>query len=156
MLPGQTAYSLAGLLIGTFGDGAGIYQHQVRGRPRGRRVPPPERELPGHPGRVTLVYLAAEGDDMEKTVLGFGFSVFGGHFQGVRLKESQSPIFAKIWEKEMKVSKTILPRYQSPSHFLLVRSRILTKRIAKKIAPEPLVHPQMMKSLVGRASAPAG
>jgi hypothetical protein len=34
-------------------------------------------------------------------VLGFRFSVFGGHFQGLRLKESPSLIFAKIWGKNV-------------------------------------------------------
>jgi hypothetical protein len=95
MLPGQAAYSLTGLLIGTFGDGAGIYQHQVRVGPRGRGAPIPERELLRHPGRVTPVHLAAEGDEAEEAVFGFRFSVFGCHFQGLRRKESKSRIFAK-------------------------------------------------------------
>jgi hypothetical protein len=83
---GQAAYSLAGLLVGTFGDGAGVHDQQVRLGPRGRGAPPPGREFPGHSGRVTLVHLAAEGDDAEETVLGFRFSVFGGHFQGLSEK----------------------------------------------------------------------
>jgi hypothetical protein len=91
MLPGQAADSLAGLLVGTFGDGAGVHQHQVRDRVRGRGAPAAGRELPGHPGGVTLVHLAAESDNLEKTVFGFWFSVSGSHFQGLRLKESKYP-----------------------------------------------------------------
>ena len=86
MLPGQAANGLAGLLVGPGGDGAGVDNHQIRFGPRGGSAPPPGRELPGHPGRVTLVHLAAEGDDMEKTVPGFRFSVFGGHFYGLSEK----------------------------------------------------------------------
>jgi hypothetical protein len=43
-----------------------------------------------------LVYLAAEGDDMEKTVSGCRFLIFGGHVQGLRLKESQYQLVVKI------------------------------------------------------------
>ena len=65
VLPGQAADSLAGLLIGPGGDGAGVDDQQVRGRPRVRGAPAPERQFPGHPGRVALVHLAAEGDEAE-------------------------------------------------------------------------------------------
>ena len=101
VLPGQAADSLAGLLVGPGGDGTGVHDHQVRVGPRGRGAPPQTRKLPGHAGRVTLVHLAAESDNMEKTVLGFRVPVFCGHFQGLPLKESKSSILAKIWEKAM-------------------------------------------------------
>jgi hypothetical protein len=99
MLPGQAADGLTGLLVGPGGDGAGVHDQQIRAAPRGRSAPPPGCKLPGHTGRITLVHLAAEGNDMEETVFGFRFSVFGGHFQGLQLKESKSSIFVKIWEK---------------------------------------------------------
>jgi hypothetical protein len=115
VLPGQAADSLAGLLVGTFGDGAAVHDHQVRVGPRGRSAPPQTRELSGHSGRVTLVHLAAEGDDMEKTVPGSGFrvfgsrfSVFGGHFQGLRLKESNYQVLIKVLKKELQASIKIL------------------------------------------------
>jgi hypothetical protein len=65
MLPGQAANGLAGLLIGPGSDGAGVHQHQIRPHPRGCGLPAPGCELPGHPGRITLVHLAAESEDMK-------------------------------------------------------------------------------------------
>ena len=63
VLPGQAAHGLAGLLVGPGSDGAGIHHYQVRDRVGRGGTPALGRELLSHAGAVTLVHLAAEGND---------------------------------------------------------------------------------------------